>query len=431
MSKLYKIITDIKKLEDELEKSWKKAQIGEIRTRQDGKKYKKVSDTGNTSKDWQLVTQDKSKQDRSDKSPKQGGNGTFEGKKKLSNKELSEAAKNASETALNNAIKQSGDPLVRETAHQELKRREEEEKPQEEQSDQPSVETETKPPDKKAASDYDKEIEELENKIRELRSTDIDYSDVKAMDENTKQIQQAIKDRQRLVQERDSLRKVPFEEYMKGFKNFDKTGEYFSKLEEHQNKFKLSNLKGLSKEEREKVFDEEEKSQRELDILKEQIKNAQKEAEKYYEEKLMSLDFTDEEDNSLNDYMKNSFSDIRTHLVNGERDEELDADIENISSFIQKNKIDENLVLNRRVTGKGVEFFQSLKKGDIYEDKSFSSTSLKELTHFGDFNISILAKKGSSVANINNPGELEYLVDKGSKFRVLDKNENGIIVELL
>ena len=169
MSKLYKIITDIKKLEDELEKSWKKAQIGEIRTRQDGKKYKKVSDTGNTSKDWQLVTQDKSKQDRSDKSPKQGGNGTFEDKKKLSNKELNEAAKNASETALNNAIKQSGDPLVRETAHKELKRREEEEKPQEESKEKTTKTEEKEDKDVKSQQKEPETKEEIEAEIKRLR----------------------------------------------------------------------------------------------------------------------------------------------------------------------------------------------------------------------------------------------------------------------
>jgi len=102
-----------------------------------------------------------------------------------------------------------------------------------------------------------------------------------------------------------------------------------------------------------------------------------------------------------------------------------------ISDFISKNKITENLSLNRRVKGKGSEFFKSLDKGDIYKDESFSSTSLDELTQFGDFNIEILAKKGSNISHAVNDTELEYIVDKGSKFRVLDKSEKGIIVELL
>ena len=41
------------------------------------------------------------------------------------------------------------------------------------------------------------------------------------------------------------------------------------------------------------------------------------------------------------------------------------------------------------------------------------------------------AKKGSSVANVGNGAELEYTIDKGSKFRVLKTSDTGIIVELL
>ena len=106
--------------------------------------------------------------------------------------------------------------------------------------------------------------------------------------------------------------------------------------------------------------------------------------------------------------------------------------IKEISKFIGDNKIDNNLILNRRVLTGGT-FFTKLKEGDVYEDKSFSSTSLTEQTKFGDFNIKILAKKGSNVANVNNMGEYEYLIDKGSKFRVIEKHKNGmgITVELL
>ena len=58
---------------------------------------------------------------------------------------------------------------------------------------------------------------------------------------------------------------------------------------------------------------------------------------------------------------------------------------------------------------------------------------MQELDEFGDFNIKILAKKGSKVANVNNGYEMEYLIDKDSKFRVIERQKDGlgITVELL
>ena len=115
-----------------LEKAWKKHPIGTVITRKDGQKYKKISETGNSTQDWKLVSKDKvgNKKDGSEQS---GEAKQVDSKNTNQSKEnLSESAKNASETALNNAIKQSPDPEVRQSAHEELKRREEEEKPKEE-----------------------------------------------------------------------------------------------------------------------------------------------------------------------------------------------------------------------------------------------------------------------------------------------------------
>lgn len=117
--------------EDDLQKARTKHSVGTIITRKDGQKYKKVSETGNSRQDWQLIKKDKqSKQDENSdsKQSKQKEDKNI----KVSLEELKEHAKNTSETALNNAIKQSPEPEVRQTAHEELKRREEEEKPQEE-----------------------------------------------------------------------------------------------------------------------------------------------------------------------------------------------------------------------------------------------------------------------------------------------------------
>jgi len=127
MSRLLDISRRIIELEksmihDDIEKAWTSKQIGEVVTRSDGKKYRKISSTGDSKKDWQLVTQEK-------------GSKAEEEKKKPSKKELSTHAKNTSESSLQTAIKESSDPSIRAAAHQELKRRETEEKPQEDKKE--------------------------------------------------------------------------------------------------------------------------------------------------------------------------------------------------------------------------------------------------------------------------------------------------------
>ena len=136
--------------------------------------------------------------------------------------------------------------------------------------------------------------------------------------------------------------------------------------------------------------------------------------------------------------LTDKFSSTESEL--NESEKKIQSNAEQINSLTNQNaelmdqlaKIKEDLSLNRRVRGdSAVNFFKSLDKGDVYEDKSFSSTSLHELPQFGEFNIEILAKKGSNVSSVDNSTEYEYLIDKGSKFKVLDKSDTGIIVELL
>lgn len=111
-------------IKQDIEKAWKKHPVGTVMTRKDGRKYKKVSETGNSNKDWQLVTDAKNKTEESTqertKSSEQGGG-------EINTKDLPEQAKNTSETALQNAIKQSPNPEVRQAAHEELERRKNEE----------------------------------------------------------------------------------------------------------------------------------------------------------------------------------------------------------------------------------------------------------------------------------------------------------------
>lgn len=358
-------------------------------------------------------------------------------------KSVDEYAKETSETALQEAAK-GGNEELRLAAKKELERREKEESV----SDQPEKENvsagtekkpgEEKPPvSEKGKDGYESSIKNLENKIRELRSADIDYSDEKAMEENAKQVQEAMKERQRLVSERDSLRKVGFEEYMEGFKdlsessneelnsfykeNSDSVKDYLNKNRDIHESLLFYTGDGhydvrryLSKGIVSSVSEDElSESKKRIDEITSKIRN---------ENKQLSSQEVFEKLNLNGEYNGLKHSMLR---------HDVSSSVDKLSKFIEDNKIQEDMVLNRRVRGVGLDFFKSLNKGDIYEDKSFSSTSLKGLGAFGDFNISILAKKGSRVANADNEGEFEYLIDRGSKFRVLDKKEDNIIVELL
>lgn len=107
-----------------------------------------------------------------------------------------------------------------------------------------------------------------------------------------------------------------------------------------------------------------------------------------------------------------------------------------IAEAIDKNPCKENLVLYRRLEARDMNSLNELlnaEVGSIIEDKSFGSFSLKQLSAFGsDFQITLLAKKGDNVANINNTiGEYEYLTQRASKFKVLAKGLNSIVVEMV
>lgn len=109
-----------------------------------------------------------------------------------------------------------------------------------------------------------------------------------------------------------------------------------------------------------------------------------------------------------------------------------------ISSFIDKNPLEDNLVLNRRMEVNTISDINALNQwiganvGDIIEDKSFTSFSLRQLANFGDdLQVTLLAKKGDKISNINNPYETEYLAQKNSKYKVIAKGTNSIVVEIV
>lgn len=109
-----------------------------------------------------------------------------------------------------------------------------------------------------------------------------------------------------------------------------------------------------------------------------------------------------------------------------------------ISSFIDKNPLEDNLVLNRRMDVNTISDINALNQwiganvGDVIEDKSFTSFSLRQLATFGDdLQVTLLTKKGDKISNINNPYETEYLAQKNSKYKVIAKGTNSIVVEIV
>jgi len=306
---------------------------------------------------------------------------------------LAEFAKNSSEKQLQEAIKSSPEEKVRQAAHNELERRQKEEHPQKEEAgkEKQGEEKKEEKPDLTTKEGFQKEIKRLR---------DIDTDDIDEIGKIADQIQELRKQYIEMQGKESGLREVGFEEYRKGFKRFKRDTpsgrieaiDYYSESSNPSKKYLAENK---------------------------------------------------EIDKSILEYTNDAFEEVRqVNSGNKLKDfvfskEEINEISDNLSKFISDNKIKENLSLNRRVSLVGEQnktakdFFSKLKKGDVYEDASFSSTSILEMSHFGDFNIEILAKKGSSVAPIDNKSELEYLIDKGSKFRVLDTTETGMVVELL
>ena len=152
--------------------------------------------------------------------------------------------------------------------------------------------------------------------------------------------------------------------------------------------------------------------------------------------------YTKEEKDAMEDYGGAYFESVRSFNVDGTvrsyHEKEKDAirrTSEVIESFIDRNRLKENVVLSRRLNFKEGEEnpFLNLKPGDTFTDPSFGSYSLRQLSSFGHFQITLLAKKGQAVSAIksNWPGEQELLTQKGLKFRVLETGYKSIAVEIV
>lgn len=162
----------------------------------------------------------------------------------------------------------------------------------------------------------------------------------------------------------------------------------------------------------------------------------QENMENYYKEQGKKLKVTDTQSKALRRYMANDYETIRDYNYGKGGGSNVSLMAQAIASAIDKNPCKENLVLYRRLELREINSLNELlnaEVGSIIEDKSFGSFSLKQMSAFGsDFQITLLAKKGDKVANINNTiGEYEYLTQRLSKFKVLAKGLNSIVVEMV
>lgn len=156
----------------------------------------------------------------------------------------------------------------------------------------------------------------------------------------------------------------------------------------------------------------------------------------YYEEQGKKLKVTDTQSEALKRYMGTDYEAIRDYNYGKGGGKNVPLMAKAIVEAIDKNPCKENLVLYRRLRARDMNSLNELlnaEVGSIIEDKSFGSFSLKQLNDFGsDFQITLLAKKGDNVANINNTiDEYEYLTQRASKFKVLAKGLNSIVVEMV
>ena len=119
-----------------------------------------------------------------------------------------------------------------------------------------------------------------------------------------------------------------------------------------------------------------------------------------------------------------------------EKKELIKTKIDLIKEALEQNPLKRNMVLNRRLeiseTGNNLSTWLNAKVGQVIEDKSFASFGMQHEDFFGsDLQITLLAKKGDSIMNVDNIGESEYLVQAGSKYKVVARGTNSIVVEII
>lgn len=172
-------------------------------------------------------------------------------------------------------------------------------------------------------------------------------------------------------------------------------------------------------------------------------------------EKYTNVPVTEKENNALSDYRDNDYLQINKKLRDGEKlDKKQSEQVKAISKVIDSSTLNNDITLWRGLSGSGsllfINYLKSLKPGDIYEEKSFTSTSMvsgqaiKFRDLYKDQNnmvVKILAPKGSKALSMQNLGredekimykdEYEFLLNQNSKFQVVENKNGEMTVKLI
>lgn len=154
--------------------------------------------------------------------------------------------------------------------------------------------------------------------------------------------------------------------------------------------------------------------------------------------------WTDDQRKAIKNYTGSGYMAIRDILTESpkskvfseEKIESTKTRIDLIKKAIKQNPLRQNMVLNRRLeirgNGDNLSTWLNAKVGQVIEDKSFVSFGMKHETNFGsDLHLTLLAKKGDPVMNVDNIYESEYLAQAGLKYKVLARGTNSIVVEIV
>lgn len=157
-----------------------------------------------------------------------------------------------------------------------------------------------------------------------------------------------------------------------------------------------------------------------------------------------STKWTDDQRKAIKNYTSSGYMAIRDILTESpkskvfseEKTESAKTRIGLIKEAIEQNPLRQNMVLNRRLeirgNGDNLSAWLNAKVGQVIEDKSFVSFGMKHETDFGsDLHLTLLAKKGDPVMNVDNIDESEYLAQAGLKYKVLARGTNSIVVEIV
>lgn len=156
-----------------------------------------------------------------------------------------------------------------------------------------------------------------------------------------------------------------------------------------------------------------------------------------YDKEEEELDFSMDYDDALYRYISGYF-DPRECIMDPEHAKKRDLErVEEMASFIDKNRVSENVALYRCLDMSYakdpliLKSFYEAEPGDIISDASFSSFSLRPAYGYGfDMQITLLAKAGDPVANAGNHDEWEYLLQRNTKLRVVAKGLNSMVVQV-